>query len=153
MRLCIDYRQLNKVTVQNRYLLPRIDDLFDQLKGAKVFSKIDLRSSYHQLRIREDDVPKTTFWMSIVYGSHEQSVQTLSRPLVFIENILLFSESGKAHMKHLEIVLRTLRMRQLCAKFSKCQLWLDIVSFLGNVIFAEGIYMDPQKVEAVVNWP
>ncbi|CAL2229372.1 unnamed protein product [Prunus armeniaca] len=102
--------QLNKVTVRNRYLLSLIDDLFDQLKGAKVFSKIDLRSGYHQLRI-------------------------------------------KAHMKHLKIVLRTLRWRQLYAKFSKCMFWLDRISFLGHVISAKGIYVDPQKVEAMVNWP
>ncbi|CAL9002595.1 unnamed protein product, partial [Prunus brigantina] len=115
MRLCIDYRQLNKVTVRNKYPLPRIDDLFDQLK---VFRRY------------------------------------LDRfVIVFIDDILVYSKSRKAHMKHLEIVLGTLRRRQLYAKFSKCQFWLDRISFLGHVISAEGIYVDPQKIEAVMNWP
>ncbi|CAL9009554.1 unnamed protein product, partial [Prunus brigantina] len=173
MRLCIDYRQLNKVTVRNKYPLPRIDDLFDQLKGAKVFSKIDLRSGYHQLRIREEDVPKTAFRTR--YGHYEFLVMPFGLTnapaafmdlmnrvfrryldrfvIVFIDDILVYSKSRKAHMKHLEIVLGTLRRRQLYAKFSKCQFWLDRISFLGHVISAEGIYVDPQKIEAVMNWP
>ncbi|CAL2256384.1 unnamed protein product [Prunus armeniaca] len=173
MRLCIDYRQLNKVTVRNKYPLPRIDDLFDQLKGAKVFPKIDLRSGYHQLRIREEDVPKTAFRTR--YGHYEFLVMPFGLTnaptafmdlmnrvfrryldrfvIVFIDDILVYSKSQKAHMKHLEIVLKTLRRRQLYAKLSKCQFWLDRVSFLGHVISAEGIYVDPQKIEAVVNCP
>ncbi|CAL9012278.1 unnamed protein product, partial [Prunus brigantina] len=173
MRLCIDYRQLNKVTVRNKYPLPRIDDLFDQLKGAKVFSKIDLRSGYHQLQIREEDVPKTAFRTR--YGHYEFLVMPFGLTnapaafmdlmnrvfrryldrfvIVFIDDILVYSKSRKAHMKHLEIVLGTLRRRQLYAKFSKCQFWLDRISFLGHVISAEGIYVDPQKIEAVMNWP
>ncbi|KAI5343520.1 hypothetical protein L3X38_011396 [Prunus dulcis] len=119
MRLYVDYRQLNKV--------------------AKVFSKIDLRSSYHPLRIREEDLPKTAFRMR-------------SPCDCILDDILVYFKSEKAHKKHLEIVLRTLWRRQLYAKFSKCQFWLDRVSFLGHVISAEGIYVDPQKVEAVVNW-
>ncbi|BBG96968.1 transposable element gene [Prunus dulcis] len=173
MRLCIYYRQLNKVTVRNRYPLSRIDDLFDQLKGAKVFSKIDLRSGYHQLWIREEDVPKTAFRTR--YGHYEFLVMPFGLTnapaalmdlmnrvfrryldrfvIVFIDDILVYSKSQKAHMKHLKIVLKTLRRRQLFAKFSKCQFWLDRVSFLGHVISAEGIYVDPQKIEVVVNWP
>ncbi|KAH0987768.1 hypothetical protein GBA52_014945 [Prunus armeniaca] len=173
MRLCIDYRQLNKVTVRNKYPLPRIDDLFDQLKGAKVFPKIDLRSGYHQLRIREEDVPKTAFRTR--YGHYEFLVMPFGLTnaptafmdlmnrvfrryldrfvIVFIDDILVYSKSQKAHMKHLEIVLKTLRRKQLYAKLSKCQFWLDRVSFLGHVISAEGIYVDPQKIEAVVNCP
>ncbi|CAL2238917.1 unnamed protein product [Prunus armeniaca] len=149
MRLCVDYRQLNKVTVRNKYPLPRIDDLFDQLKGAKVFSKIDLRSGYHQLRIREEDVPKTTFRTR--YGHYEFLVMPFgltNAPAAFMDLM-----NRKAHMKHLEIVLKTLRRRQLSPKFSQCQFWLDKVSFLGHVISAEGICVDPQKIEAVVNWP
>ncbi|CAL2255737.1 unnamed protein product [Prunus armeniaca] len=133
MRLCIDYRQLNKVTIRNRYPLPRIDDLFDQLKDAKYFSKIDLRSGYHQLRIREEDVPKTAFRTRY-------------------DDILVYSKTLEGHKKHLRLVLRTLRRKQLYAKFSKCQFWLDRVVFLGHVISTEGIYVDPQKVEAIVNW-
>ena len=172
MRLCVDYRQLNKITVRNRYPLPRIDDLFAQLKGAKVFSKIELRSGYHQLRVREEDVPKTAFRTR--YGHYEFLVMPFGLTnapaafmdlmnrvfrryldrfvIVFIDDILVYSKSQKAHMKHLNLVLRTLRRRQLYAKFSKCQFWLDRVSFLGHVISAEGIYVDPQKIEAVVNW-
>ncbi|BBN69306.1 transposable element gene [Prunus dulcis] len=173
MRLCVDYRQLNKVTVRNKYPLPRIDDLFDQLRGAKVFSKIDLRSGYHQLRIKEEDVPKSAFRTR--YGHYEFLVMPfglMNAPaafmdlmnrvfrryldrfvIVFIDDILVYSKSQKAHMKHLELVLKTLRRKKLFAKFSKCQFWLDRVNFLGHVISADGVYVDPQKVEAVVNWP
>ncbi|KAI5344006.1 hypothetical protein L3X38_011883 [Prunus dulcis] len=173
MRLCIDYRQLNKVTVRNKYPLPYIDNFFDQLKSAKVFSKMDLRSCYHQLWIREEDVPKTAFQMR--YGHYEFLVMPFGLPnapaafmdlmnrvfrhyldrfvIVFIDDILVYYKSQKAHMKHLEIVLRTLRRKQLYAKFTKFQFWLDRVSFLGHIIYVEGIYVDPQKVEAVVNWP
>ncbi|BBN68979.1 transposable element gene [Prunus dulcis] len=173
MRLCIDYRQLNKVTVRNKYPLPRIDDLFDQLRGAKVFSKIDLRSGYHQLRIKEEDVPKTDFRTR--YGHYEFLVMPFrltNAPaafmdlmnrvfrryldrfvIIFIDDILVYSKSQKAHMKHLDLVLKTLRRKKLFAKLSKCQFWLDRVNFLGHVISAEDVYVDPQKVKAVVNWP
>ena len=122
-RLCVDYRQLNKVTIRNKYPLPRIDDLFDQLQGATVFSKIDLRLGYHQLRIRESDVPKTVF--KTRNGHYE---------------------------RHLGLVLQTLRRHQLYAKFNKCEFWLSRVGFLEHVVSADGIYVDPQKVEAVANW-
>ena len=172
LRLCIDYRQLNKVTVRNKYPLPRIDDLFNQPQGAKVFSKIDLRSGYHQLRIKEADVPKTAFRTR--YGHYEFLVMPFGltnapaafmdlmnmvfRPyldrfvIVFIDDILVYSQSQEEHEEHLQTVLHTLRQKQLYAKFKKCQFWLDKVIFLGHVISAEGIYVDPQKIKAVVNW-
>ncbi|KAH9658749.1 Endonuclease [Citrus sinensis] len=172
LRLCVDYRQLNKVTVRNKYPLPRIDDLFDQLQGAHVFSKIDLRSGYHQLRIKEADVPKTAFRTR--YGHYEFLVMPFEltnapaafmdlmnrvfRPyldrfvIVFIDDILVYSRSQEEHEEHLRTILQTLRQKQLYAKFSKCEFWLDKVVFLGHVISAEGIYVDPQKIEAVVNW-
>ena len=172
LRLCIDYRKLNQVTVRNKYPLPRIDDLFDQLRGAKVFSKIDLRSGYHQLRIRESDVQKTAFRSR--YGHYEFLVMPFGltnapaafmdlmnrvfRPyldqfvIVFIDDILVYSRSMKQHARHLRIVLKTLRDAQLYAKFSKCEFWLDKVGFLGHIVSAEGISVDPQKVEAVMNW-
>ncbi|CAL8119337.1 unnamed protein product [Prunus armeniaca] len=172
MRLCIDYRQLNKVTVRNCYPLPRIDDLFDQLRGAKYFSKIDMRSGYHQLKVREDNIPKTAF--RTCYSHYEFLVMPFRltnapaafmdlmnrvfRPyldrfvIVFIDDILVYSRTFEGHKKHLGLVLKTLRRKQLYAKLSKCQFWLDRVDFLGHVISAEGIYVDPRKVEAVVNW-
>ncbi|XP_019244298.1 PREDICTED: uncharacterized protein LOC109224166 [Nicotiana attenuata] len=139
--MCIDYRQLNKVTIKNKYSLPRIDDLFDQLQGARVFSKIDLRSGYHQLKIRDSDVPKTAFRTR--YGHYEFLVMSFGltnapaafmdlmnrvfRPyidsfvIVFIDDILIYSRSLGEHEQHLRVVLQTLREQQLYAKFSKCE--------------------------------
>ncbi|KAL4021527.1 hypothetical protein IC575_020329 [Cucumis melo] len=137
MRLCIDYRELNKVTVKNRYPLPRIDDLFDQLQGATVFSKIDLRSGYHQLRIRDGDIPKKAFRSR--YGHYEFVVMSFgltNAPAVFMD-----------------LVLETLRANKLYAKFSKCEFWLRKVTFLGHVVSSEGVSVDPAKIEAVTNWP
>ena len=172
LRLCIDSRQLNKVTIRNQYPLPRIDELFDQLQGSRVYSKIDLRSGYHQLRVQEGDVPKTAFRTR--YGHYECLVMPFGLTnapdafmdlmnrvfqsyldrflIVFIDDILVYSGSSEEHSEHLRILLQTLRERQLYAKLSKCQFWLDKVAFLGHVISAEGVSMDPQKIEAVVNW-
>ena len=171
-RFCVDYRQLNKVTIRNKYPLPQIDDLFDQLQGAKVFSKIDLRSGYHQLRIRESNVPKTTFRTR--YGHYEFLVMSFGltnapaafmdlmnrvfRPyldrfvIVFIDDILVYSRSELEHERHLGLVLQTLRRHQLYAKFNKCEFWLSRVGFLWHVVSVDGIYVDPHKVEAVANW-
>ena len=172
LRLCIDYRQMNRVTIRNQYPLPRIDELFDQLQGSRVYSKIDLRSGYHQLRVQESDVPKTAFRTR--YGHYEFLVMPFGltnapaafmdlmnrvfQPyldrfvIVFIDDILVYSGGSEEHSEHLRIVLQTLRERQLYAKLSKCQFWLDKVAFLGHVISAEGVSVDPQKIEAVVNW-
>ncbi|XP_043813425.1 uncharacterized protein LOC122721247 [Manihot esculenta] len=172
LRLCIDYRQLNRVTVRNKYPLPRIDDLFDQLQGAKVFSEIDLRSGYHQLEIKESEIPKTAFRTR--YGHYEFLVMPFgltnapaafmdlmnrvfkpyldSFVIVFIDNILVYSRSKEEHEMHLRIVLQILRNKQLYAKLSKCEFWLDRVVFLGHVISADEVLVDPKKIEAVVNW-
>ena len=158
LRLCIDYRQLNRVTIRNQYPLPRIDKLFDQLQGYRVYSKIDLRSGYHQLRVQESDVPKTAF--RTCYGHYEFLVMPFGltnapaafidlmnrvfQPyldrfvIVFIDDILVYSCSSEEHSEHLRIVLQTLRERQLYAKLSKCQFWLDRVTFLGHVISVGG---------------
>ncbi|MCF7184066.1 RNA-directed DNA polymerase, partial [Corynebacterium sp. MC-13] len=171
--MCIDYRQLNKVTIKNKYPLPRIDDLFDQLQGARCFSKIDLRSGYHQVRVREEDIPKTAFRTR--YGHYEFRVMSFGltnapavfmdlmnrvfRPfldvfvIVFIDDILVYSRSEKDHADHLRMVLGTLRQRKLYAKFSKCEFWLSSVAFLGHVVGADGVRVDAQKIEAVKNWP
>ena len=172
LRMCIDYRQINKVTVKNKYPLPRIEDLFDQLRGASVFSKIDLRSGYYQLRVKEVDVPKTAFRTR--YGHYEFLVMPFGltsapaafmdlmnrvfRPyldqfvVVFIDDILVYSKDAQEHERHLRIVLQTLRENQLFAKLSKCDFWLKEVSFIGHIVSAEGIRVDPVKIEAIVNW-
>uniref|UniRef100_A0A2N9GSP6 Reverse transcriptase domain-containing protein n=1 Tax=Fagus sylvatica TaxID=28930 RepID=A0A2N9GSP6_FAGSY len=172
MRLCIDYRELNKVTIRNKYPLPRIDDLFDQLRGSEVFSKIDLRSGYHQLRVKEEDIPKTAFRTR--YGHYEFLVMPFGLTnapavfmdlmnrvfheyldsffIVFIDEILVYSKSQEEHEEHLRIVLKILRDRKLFAKLKKCEFWMDRVVFLGHVISRDGITMDPCKIEAVVNW-
>ncbi|KAA0050673.1 pol protein [Cucumis melo var. makuwa] len=146
MRLCIDYRELNKVTVKNIYPLPRIDDLFDQLQGATVFSKIDLRSGYHQLRIKDGDVPKTAFRSRVFREFLDTFV------IVFIDDILIYSKTEAEHEEHLRIVLQTLRDNKLYAKFSKCEFWLKQVSFLGHVVSKAGVSVDPAKIEAVTDW-
>ncbi|TYK07530.1 DNA/RNA polymerases superfamily protein [Cucumis melo var. makuwa] len=146
-RLCIDYRQLNKVTIRNKYdLLPRIDDLFDNLRGAVVFSKIDLRSGYHQLRVRESDIPRTTFRTTIFHQYLDQFV------IAFIDDIRVYSMDKKAYEEHLRIVLQTLCDKQLYAKFNKCEFWLNKVVFLGHVVSAGGVSVNLQKAEAIVNW-
>jgi hypothetical protein len=172
LRLCIDYRQLNKVTIKNKYPLPWIYDLLDQLKGARVFSKIDMRSGYYQLRIKELDVAKTAFRTQ--YGHYEFLVMLFGltntpavfmdlmnrvfRPyldkfmMVFIDNILVYSKSYLEHEQHLRQVLMALKEHQLDAKLSKCEFWLKEVIFLGHIISAEGISVDPRKVEAVWKW-
>ncbi|KAD4179016.1 hypothetical protein E3N88_27607 [Mikania micrantha] len=172
LRMCIDYRELNKVTVKNKYPLPRIDDLFDQLQGASWFSKIDLRSGYHQLKVREEDVPKTAFRTR--YGHYEFLVMSFGltnapaafmdlmnrvcRPMldrsviVFIDDILIYSKNEADHACHLCEVLETLRREKLYAKFSKCAFWLREVQFLGHVINADGILVDSSKIQAVTRW-
>ena len=172
LRLCIDYRRLNRVTIKNRYPLPRIDDLFDQLRVARVYSKIDLRTGYHQLRVRELDIPKTTFRTH--YGHFEFTVMLFGltnaptafmdlmlrvfQPyldqfvVVFVDDILIYSQSEWEHEYHLRIVLQLLRDHQLYAKFSKCEFWLTEVRFLGHVVSTSGVSVDPEKVEAVMSW-
>ncbi|GJV95170.1 putative reverse transcriptase domain-containing protein [Tanacetum coccineum] len=171
-RMCIDYRELNKLTVKNRYPLLRIDDLFDQLQGARHFSKIDLRSGYHQLRVHEDDIPKTVFRTR--YGHFEFTVMPFGltnaptvfmdlmnrvcKPyldkfvIVFIDDILIYSKSKEEHEVHLRLVLELLKKEKLYAKFSKCKFWLQEVHFLGHVVNQNGIHVDPSKIEAVKNW-
>nr|ABA98111.1 retrotransposon protein, putative, Ty3-gypsy subclass [Oryza sativa Japonica Group] len=147
MRMCVDYRSLNEVTIKNKYPLPRIDDLFDQLKGAKVFSKIDLRSGYHQLNIRTEDIPKTAF--STRYGLYEFTVMSfgLTNAPAYFMNLM-----NKVFMDYLDKFVVKLRKHKLYAKFSKCEFWLKEVAFLGHVISAGGVAVDPAKVEAVTEW-
>ncbi|GJV36341.1 putative reverse transcriptase domain-containing protein [Tanacetum coccineum] len=153
-RMCIDHRELNKLTIKNRYPLPRIDDLFDQLRGACPFLKIDFQSGYHQLRVHEDAIPKTTFRTR--YRHFESTVMPFGltnaptvfmdlmnrvcKPylgrfvIVFIDDILAYSKSKEEHEVHLKLVLESLRKEKLYAKFSKCEFWLEEVHFLGHVV-------------------
>ncbi|KAL5865850.1 hypothetical protein ACOSQ3_003364 [Xanthoceras sorbifolium] len=159
LRLCIDYRQLNKLTIKNKYSLPRIDDLFDQLRGAC-------------LRIKESDIPKTAFRTR--YGHYEFVVMPFGltnapaafmdlmnrifRPyldqfvVVFIDDILVYSQTAEDHDRHLRVVLQILREKQLYGKLSKCEFWLPEIAFLGHIVSAEGIKADPKKIEAIVEW-
>src|SRR5579859_7747697 len=170
--MCVDYRALNEVTIKNKYPLPRIEDLFDQLKGACVFSKIDLRSGYHQLRIRPSDIPKTAFITR--YGLYEYTVMSFGLTnapasfmylmnkvfmeyldkfvVVFIDDILIYSKSEEEHEEHLRLALQKLRENQLYAKFSKCEFWINEVQFVGHVISKGGVAMDLGKVRDVLNW-
>nr|GEU61526.1 putative reverse transcriptase domain-containing protein [Tanacetum cinerariifolium] len=160
-RMCIDYRELNKLTVKNRYPLLRIDDLFDQLQGSSVYSKIDLRSGYHRLRVREEDIPKTAF--KTRYGHYEFQVMPFGltnapavfmdlmnrvcKPyldkfmIVFIDDILINLKDEKEHEEHLKAVIELLKKEELYAKFSKCEFWCPKVQFLGHVIDKQGIYV------------
>jgi hypothetical protein len=166
----VDYRSLNEVTIRNKYPLPRIDDLFDQLNGACVFLKIGLRSGYHQLNIRAIDIPKTAFITR--YGLYEYTVMSFGLTnapayfmylmskvfmeyldkfvVVFIDDILIFPKNEEEHDEHLRLVLQKLRENQLYAKLSKCEFWLK-VSFLGHIISEEGMYVDPSNVKDVLS--
>eukprot|EP00253_Pinus_taeda_P017239 PITA_17239 len=173
LRMCIDYRQLNKLTVKNKYPLPRIDELFDQVKGATIFSKIDLRSGYHQIRIKDEDIAKTAFRTR--YGHYEFVVlpfgltnapatfmclmnsvfhQYLDKfVLIFIDDILIYSRNRKEHEEHLRIVLQTLREHQLYGKFNKCDFYKEQIQYLGHIITKEGIAVDPEKIKTIMDWP
>jgi hypothetical protein len=172
MRLCIDYQELNQVTVKNKYPLPRIDDLFDQLNGALVFSKIDLQSRYHQLRVQEDDVLKTAIrtrynyyeFLVMPFGltnalsvfmdlmNHVFHKYLDSFVVVFIDVILVYSANHVEHEEHLKTVMKVLREKKLYAKLKKCEFWLEEVAFLGHVISKDGVSVDPRKIEAIVEW-
>jgi hypothetical protein len=144
----------------------------DQLRQAKFFSKIDLRSGYHQMKIRPEDIYKTTFVTQ--YGQYEYTIVSFGLTnaptyfmnmmnkvfmdeldkcvVVFIDDILVFSKIAEEHEEHLRIVLGKLKQQQLYAKFSKCEFWMEEVAFLGHVLSAEGVVVDPSKIEAVSKW-
>ncbi|GJV37786.1 putative reverse transcriptase domain-containing protein [Tanacetum coccineum] len=169
-RMCIDYQELNKLTVKNRYPLPMIDDLLDQLQGSSTYLKIDLRLGYHQLRVRDEDIPKTAF--RIRYGHYEFQVMPFGltntpvvfmdlmnrvcKPyldtfvIVFIDDILIYSRNKEEHADHLRIILELHKKEKLYAKFSKCDFWITIVEFLWHVIDSQGIHVDPAKIEAYI---
>jgi hypothetical protein len=166
LRLCVDYRPLNVITIRNKYPLSRIDILFDQLIGAKVFFKVDLRSGYHQIKIHPEDVPKTAFstryelyeYLVMLFGLTNAPthfmylMKSVFMPelkkfvVVFINDILVYSKNEEEYVWHLRVILQRLQDHQLYAKFSKCAFWVKKVPFLGHIISAEGIAVDPSKV-------
>ncbi|GJX27801.1 putative reverse transcriptase domain-containing protein [Tanacetum coccineum] len=168
-RMCIDYQELNKLTIKNRYPLPKIDDLFDQLQGWSVYSKIDLRSGYHQLRVRDKDIPKTDFrtryehyefqvmpfGLTNVPAVFMDLINRVCKPyldkfvIVFIDDILIYSRNKEEHTNHLRIILELLKKEKLYAKFSKCDFWIRIVQFLGHLIDSQGLHVDPTKIETI----
>ncbi|GKB28253.1 putative reverse transcriptase domain-containing protein [Tanacetum coccineum] len=170
--MCIDYDELKKLTVKNRYPLPRINDLFDQLQGSRLYFKINLRSGYHQLRVLEEDIPKTAFrtryshyeFQVMPFGLTNASavfIDLMNRVcklyldkflIVFIDDILIYSKSEEEHAEHLKLILELIKKEELYAKFSKCVFWLSKVQFLSHVIDSEGIYVDPTKIESIKDW-
>ncbi|TYK07646.1 DNA/RNA polymerases superfamily protein [Cucumis melo var. makuwa] len=152
MRLCIDYRELNKVTVKNRYPLPRIDDLFDQLQGATVFSKIDLRYGHYKFIVMPFGLTNApAVFMDLMNRVFREFLDTFV--IVFIDDILIYSKTEAEHEEHLRMILQTLRDNKLYAKFSKCEFWLKQVSFLGHVVSKAGVFVNPAKIEAITSWP
>jgi hypothetical protein len=172
-RMCVDYRALNKLTIKNKYPLPRIDELLDRLQGAQYFSKIDLRNGYHQVRIADEDIHKTAFrtryghfeFLVLPFGltnapaTFMHLMQQVFRPyldefvIVFLDDILIYSKTAEEHQQHLTKVLQVLRENQLYAKRSKCEFWKQEISFLGHVVSSQGIKMEASKVDAIVSWP
>ncbi|GJS07797.1 putative reverse transcriptase domain-containing protein [Tanacetum coccineum] len=171
-RMCINYWELNKLTVKNPYSLLRIDNLFDQLQGSSVYLKIDLRSGYHQLRVREEDISKTAFRTHYCHYEFQvmpfgltntpavfmDLMNRVCKPyldkfvIVFIDDILIYSKNNQEHEEHLKLILELLKKEELYAKFSKCEFWIPKVQFLDHVIDSQGIHVDPTKIESIKDW-
>ncbi|KAJ9527747.1 hypothetical protein QJQ45_000423 [Haematococcus lacustris] len=173
LRMCLDYRQLNKITIRDQYPLPRIDDLFDKLSGCTVFSSLDLQAGYNQIRITPEDVPKTAFrtpdghyqFKVLSFGlcnapaTFQRVMNDAFAPvlnqcaLVYLDDILVMSKSVDEHLKHLRKVFDLLRLNKLYAKQSKCEFMRSTLKFLGHVIFAGAIAVDPEKIKSISAWP
>jgi hypothetical protein len=173
LRLCVDYRMLNKLTIKNRYPLPRIDELLDQLYGATVYSKLDCQSGYWQIRIKEEDVPKTAFrtryghfeWNVLPFGltnapaTFQTLMNNILRPyldkfvVVYLDDILIFSKTPEEHLQHVDTILQVLQQHKIYCGLDKCAFGLKEVDFLGHVVSADGVKPDPKKVQAVQDWP
>ena len=173
LRMCVDYRALNKLTVKNRYPLPRIDDLLDQLVGASYFTSLDLASGYHQIRIHNPDIPKTAFrtplghfeWKVMPFGlcnapaTFQNTMNNLfgyrigQFVLVYMDDILIYSKSKSDHLEHLHDVLSLLEQAQFYVKPSKCHFMKREVKFLGHTISLDGLKVDPEKIDLIKNWP
>jgi hypothetical protein len=173
LRMCIDYRALNKKTIKNRYPIPRIDELMDELHGAVFFTKIDLRSGYHQINIREQDIEKTAFrchfghfeFLVMSFGltnapttfqscmNHIFRGQLRKYLLVFFDNILIYSKTWDEHLAHLGKILDIMKVQSLYAKESKCEFGMRELLYLGHIISGQGVQVHQEKIKAIVDWP
>ena len=175
LRFCVDFRALNKLTIKNRYPLPRIDELLDRLQGAKYFSKLDLQSGYHQIRIAEDDgsIQRTAFrtryghyeWSVLPFGlanapaTFQQLMNDILRPyldqfvIVYLDDICIYSKTKEEHLEHLDKVLTILEQHRLFVGLDKCSFGVQEMEFLGHVVGTDGVKVDPKKVQAVKDWP
>lgn len=172
-RFCVDYRRLNEATIKDKFPIPLIEDLFGELQGSVYFSKLDLRSGYHQIRMHEDDISKTTFRtheghyefcvMPFGLSNAPETFQSLMNDvskqhlrkfiLVFFDDILIYSKSWTSHLEHVKVALSLLRDHTLFSKMSKCVFAATRIDYLGHVISAKGVAADPKKVEVILAWP
>jgi hypothetical protein len=173
MRMCIDYRALNKKTIKNRYPIPRIDEMIDELHGAVYFSKVDLRSGYHQIQVREEDIHKTTFrchyghyeFLVMPFGltntpttfqscmNHIFNKQLRKFLLVFFDDLLIYNRTWEEHLKHVDEILTIMEEQSLFSKEEKCEFGLTKILYLGHMIGVEGVKVHQEKIQTILDWP